>query len=278
MKYFKHCANVFNKIRSSTYSYGKSRLTLCYLKLIIHSIVYHKFTFKIKPDTSIKHKKLLGFDIAFFSYQQIINLFEEIFIFQVYDFKNSKAAPIIIDCGSNIGLSLLYFKKLYPSCSIIAFEPEHETFQLLHRNIINNNLSDITLFNVAVSDTVEKMNLFKKKQEPGSLNMSLIRTEDRPYNELVSTGKISDYIKTTVDLLKIDVEGAELNILNDLIMNDKINLISNMIIEYHPILTNKSIEEFTSVIKSNNFSCRYEKDQLHPGATESVIYCTNYLH
>ena len=50
---------------------------------------------------------------------------------------------------------------------------------------------------------------------------------------LVKVDKLSNYIKQKVDLLKIDIEGAEIDVLTDLFRSKKLNLVENMIIEYH---------------------------------------------
>ena len=40
-----------------------------------------------------------------------------------------------IDCGANIGISILFFKKQYPDCTIMAFEPNPHAFPLLEKNV-----------------------------------------------------------------------------------------------------------------------------------------------
>jgi FkbM family methyltransferase len=217
----------------------------------------------------------LGFTIRFFTYAQLINLFEEIFIFQVYKFRSPDPAPFIIDGGSNIGLSVLYFKKIYPASWIIAFEPDKETFTLLKENIKRNNLQQVSAFNFALQDKEGEMVLHKKLNSPGSLTMSLISSSAKLQTEVVHARKLSDYIPGTVAMMKLDVEGSEVSIINDLIQTQKIEFIERMIIEYHPSVTKLSIEEFASRIRKCNFSCRYSKDEIHPNATEVMLHCVN---
>jgi FkbM family methyltransferase len=57
-----------------------------------------------------------------------------------------------LDCGANIGLATLFFKRLYPESEIHAFEPDPETFKMLRRNVEQNSLSYVYLYNVALSD------------------------------------------------------------------------------------------------------------------------------
>ena len=60
--------------------------------------------------------------------------------------------PHIVDCGSNIGMAVLFFKALYPRASITAFEPENATFQQLRVSVERNMLSEVTLINAAVGE------------------------------------------------------------------------------------------------------------------------------
>src|SRR5438046_7498954 len=74
----------------------------------------------------------------------------EIFKREIYRFTADHKAPFIIDCGANIGLSVIYFKRLYPESRIIAFEADSGVFQVLSQNMRSFALNDITLHNVAV--------------------------------------------------------------------------------------------------------------------------------
>ena len=73
-------------------------------------------------------------------------MLEEIFIHEDYRFTSGVAEPLIIDCGSNIGVSVMYFKTLYANCRIRAFEPDSISGEYLERNIAENHLDGISLF------------------------------------------------------------------------------------------------------------------------------------
>ena len=51
--------------------------------------------------------------------------------------------PFIIDCGANIGLSVIYLKNLYPDAEIVAFEPDEQNFQLLQKNIASFGFKNV---------------------------------------------------------------------------------------------------------------------------------------
>ena len=60
---------------------------------------------------------------------------KDIFVQRIYHFESRRANPLILDCGSNIGLSLLYFASTYPQSRIIAFEPDPTIFPCLQENM-----------------------------------------------------------------------------------------------------------------------------------------------
>ena len=102
-------------------------------------------------------------------------MFFDIFIKKSYEFKSKSETPVIIDCGSNIGLSVLYFKKIYPNSIIKAFEPDKEIFKILEKNCENFKMKNVTLLNdemVAsnimelVGPTVNVLNAFNKYMIP----------------------------------------------------------------------------------------------------------------
>jgi hypothetical protein len=60
--------------------------------------------------------------------------FDQVFVYQGYDFDASPSPEIIIDAGANIGLASIYFANKYPEAKIIAVEPEESNFRLLRKN------------------------------------------------------------------------------------------------------------------------------------------------
>lgn len=176
--------------------------------------------------------RLSGMCVTFYSYASLLYLFEEIFIDEVYRFNASSPSPLILDCGSNIGLSVLYFKRLYPQSYITAFEPDRNSFALLKKNIGDNKLTDVAIHNLALGNISETRKFFLNT-EPGSINNSLIKSDKSAGVDNVDTALLSEYIKTPVDLIKIDTEGAEGEIVHDLCRSGKIDQVNQLFFEYH---------------------------------------------
>ncbi len=271
----KHYFKLVYKILSTSYPYGRVNLLVCYFRLLINAFLFHR---RISKNDSTYSRPLtetvLGYTIEFFHYGELINLVEEIFINQIYSFKSTTTNPLIVDGGSNIGLSALYFKLIYPTSRIIAFEPNPKAYELLKRNIINNHLTLVTVFNVALSDCEGDASLYPGSQYSGTLTWSLFNSLEQDKMEIIKTNRVSSYIHDEVDLLKLDVEGSETEIFNDLISSKKINLIKEMIIEFHPLITKVTVEKFIETVSHTNFQCHSEMDQLHPGSMDWVIRCS----
>lgn len=76
-------------------------------------------------------KKIRGIKFSFVNWKEFVLIYKDIFISKEYRFTADNDPPLIFDCGAHIGVSVLYFKKLYPKAKIIAFEPNPVTFKLL---------------------------------------------------------------------------------------------------------------------------------------------------
>jgi FkbM family methyltransferase len=180
------------------------------------------------------HQQMFGFRVTGYQPSTLLRLFKEVFLSEVYYFSTSSLTPIILDCGANIGIATLYFKKLYPHARILAFEPDPAAFALLKRNIAQNQLENVESYSFALSDRTETVS-FYKGPEPGSLTGSLLlnRAPGPPIE--VEAHELSDYLEKhqQIMLIKIDVEGMEGKILRNLQEKKVLTRADQYIIEIH---------------------------------------------
>lgn len=226
-----------------------------------------KYTFLVVIlKKKIQKEKLFGQWIYCMDYEVLFWLFYEIFVKKEYYFTTKKEVPHIIDCGSNIGMSILFFKKHYPHAKIVGFEPDKETFTVLKKNIDENNWDSVTVHNLALSNVKGTTSFYSDAEEKGNLAMSIVkRTEDNKMHvrEIpVPTDKLSSYITAPVDFLKLDVEGAEILVLEDLDENKKISFIHEMFIEYHYSEKNpkNKLSTILALLEKNTFKYRVQAD------------------
>ena len=178
-----------------------------------------------------------------------IHSVEELFEEEVYKFTADVENPYIIDCGANIGLSVIYFKKLFPKSKIIAFEPDENIFKLLEENILNNDFRDVILKKQAVWTEDTTLNFFSE----GALAGSTVVDFGNKNNVInVNAIDLKKYLSKPVDFLKIDIEGAE----NRLIFNIEpvLKNVKNLFLEYHGILNEpQNLGEILNLLKRCGF-------------------------
>jgi FkbM family methyltransferase len=222
-----------------------------------HSQRYRLFKDGVKLDflratQSQGSVRILNYEIPPYGYGAVRYMFNDIFIDQQYFFKSDSPRPFIIDCGSNIGMSILYFKTLYPESAIIGFEPAPDNFRILTENIRQNRLKDVVLVNKAVGGEEGKMKFYGDDSLTASLVAS--RAAGQRVTE-VDVVRLSGYIDRPVDFLKLDIEGAEPVVLEDLAKTSKLQMIRQMTIEYHHHITPEedSLSGFLKVLEDNKF-------------------------
>lgn len=209
-----------------------------------------------------------------YDYSTIEFLFNEVFISNEYYFEPSTQEPFIIDCGANIGMSILYFKKLFPGSKIIAFEANPYAFKLLEENMKVNEIKNVELHNIALFDKETEISFFIG-ENIGTL-LGSIKAERGGSNELkIKAQKLSNYLKNIerVDLIKMDVEGAELNIISDLFDSLTIQKTKEYIIEYHHNMNeDKSIlSSFLQKFESNGFSYNIKANFRYINSFQDIL-------
>jgi FkbM family methyltransferase len=196
----------------------------------IYSILYRR---KKAPFLS---ERLFNYRVKFSDYWRFIYLFENIFVQEEYFFKAANPAPRILDCGSNIGMSILYFKNLYPGCSVTGFEPDPVTFEILKGNMEANHIKDVELLNLALFPREGEIDFYVGPADSASLMMSVVPDLVKGNAVKVKTAPLSRFLDQPVDLVKMDIEGAELDVLHELVEKEKLKLVGAIILEYHHYL------------------------------------------
>jgi FkbM family methyltransferase len=191
------------------------------------------------------HNKL---NIKFTDSASFLFMYNEIFENQIYCFKANSDKPFIIDCGANIGVSAIYFKQLYPLSEILAFEPDKEIFKILEQNISLNNLGNIELINKGLWDNDSIITFISEGADAGRINDST-KENSNSHIEVVS---LRPYLNRPVDLLKIDIEGAEYKVLKS--CEDFLYKVKNIFIEYHSFIDQEqNLSEITQILKKVGF-------------------------
>lgn len=228
----------------------KRRLLATYVGMTLF-----KFRFR-----SSKKVTLLGYTVRFGVYEDFLYLFSEVFVRQTYSFACQSDTPYILDCGSNIGMSILFFDLMYPRATIVAFEPSRHAFTCLTENINANHLDRVLAHNIALAGEAGTIDFYYDPANPTSLRMSSEKARMATASYRVCAGRLSDYVDRDVDFLKLDVEGAELEVVSELAAANKLSLIKQMVIEYHHhvIADTDALSRLLSVLEAAGFGYQIE--------------------
>jgi FkbM family methyltransferase len=202
----------------------------------------------------VPRARLLGLGIRTFHLSTLLSLTNEIFLDNLYSVNATSAhAARILDCGSNIGVSVLFFKKRFPDCEVIAFEPDPATYELLRANIAENSLTKVVVHNMALGGRDRSVKFCNEPATPGSLRMRVVN-QSATWIE-VPCVRLSPYIGERVDLLKIDIEGAETEVLAELAGARALTRIERIILEYHHHITSTEdrFSELLQTLEQNGF-------------------------
>jgi FkbM family methyltransferase len=187
--------------------------------------IFLKYLKHIPPGKLHSHK-LFGHVTWFVSGQEYLHGIKEIFVEEIYK-QELSANAYILDCGANIGLSVIYLKKICPTATIIAFEPDKNNFELLQKNIASHGLQNVELKNEAVWKE-ETMLSFGSE---GTMSSKIVFDKEAHRSTLTKAVRLKDYLNRKIDFLKIDIEGAEYQVLCD--VSDNLSFVNNLFVEYH---------------------------------------------
>ena len=129
--------------------------------------------------------------------------------------------PLIIDCGANIGISVLEWKTRWPMARVICFEPDPDAFRLLQMNIEQNGVPGVKCIHAAVADFDGQCNcLVISAKVPTPEETRSKRLGEIVPEHLRSRWRASGFrgssLSHRVAFLKIDIEGAEEAVLREI--------------------------------------------------------------
>ena len=176
-------------------------------------------------------------------------IFHELFINNIYKFETDNDSPYIIDCGANIGLSIVYFKRNFPNSKILAFEADPRVYNILDENISKFNYNNVELLNYALWDEEVEISFYSEGADAGRIEVN----SDTNLNTVnCKTIRLSPFLNQKVDLLKIDIEGAEIKVLNE--SKNMLKNVDKLFVEFHSFKDKKQeLSTLINILEDNNF-------------------------
>jgi len=205
---------------------------------------------KHQTDQSLKyHLYKNKYKIAFRDAPVFLISIKELFINEFYKFRPATDRPKIIDCGSYIGTSVLYFKINYPNAVVTGFEPDETNYSLISSNLLNWNFSDTSVTNAAIWINNEPISFNAKGSMASKIETGAMGDGNK---KTVNCVRLKDLLIDKIDFLKIDIEGAEHAVLKD--CSDNLVNVKNLFVEYHGIYAEMyKLNEILDILNKNNF-------------------------
>jgi len=205
IRLFKYVSYMWNK-------YLKHKEKIMKRKQIIEIQKFGKYT-----EVKIGRYKIV-LDRSEFHDFQMLKTFESGLIYEPevssYIMKNLKLGETFMDIGANNGYyTVLAAGLVGPNGKIISIEPSPNAFRRLMHNVRVNNLSNVVILNVALSDHDGNAMLYLNKESEDGL-ASLIKSD-----QVQSLGEVELkrfdhlFMDEKISIVKMDVEGSEINII-----------------------------------------------------------------
>ncbi len=202
-----------------------------------------------------------GLQFEFVSLLDVLIIKETIFD-DAYNISHLQNPSRIIDIGGGLGEFAIFAAKTFPDAEIITFEPNKHFFELLKKNMLMNNVSNIKAYNIAIGgNNAQDLYIPKEFAEASFLKtynahiINKVKVKSRPLEE---------FIDREIDLLKIDCEGGEWEILSSLPIK-KFQKIKHIALEYHRKAIPNIDRLLYDLLSSANFICKKKTDPYNTG-------------
>lgn len=172
---------------------------------------------------------------------------KETFFDEHLKFESRSPSPVILDCGANVGVTAIYFKKLFPAADITAFEADPKTAEILKNNLKVNGIAGVSVMATAVWTTPEGIDFSPDGADGGSIygNTLKIKVPSVRLKEVIDS-------KSRVDMLKMDIEGAETETLLD--CGETLRKVRQLFVEYHSFNSRpQDLDKLLKLLSENNF-------------------------
>lgn len=200
---------------------------------------------------------LVGTPVQFSHAASFLAQYQGIFVDRDYDFRCSRE-PCIVDGGANIGMALLFWKTKWPRARVTAFEADPKIAAIARANLDSAGIRDVDLIEAALSDQEGSVSFSPDGSVGGRVSTSGVIG--------VPAVRLSPYLTGgSVDLLKLDIEGAETVVLME--AEHQLEAVKRIFVEYHSMIGERqTLVELLTILRDNGFrvAIRHERAPLRP--------------
>jgi FkbM family methyltransferase len=231
-------------------------------------VFWYKFFKMKKGDAS----KLFRFRVPKYDYEFYCRLNKDDFKVmalhedEIIDQFRPKTGDTVVDVGAHIGLyTIIASKRVGPTGKVIAIEPDPENCNLLKRNVELNNLTNVIILECAAFSSNTKLKLYSPGKERGFTKLSTVMSA-RALTEtfLHVDGNKLDHLMLMQGIMqanwiKIDVEGAELEVLKGATTTLSVSDDIRLLIEVHNINDIDLHTIIVNFLQAYNFYSEFER-------------------
>jgi FkbM family methyltransferase len=158
--------------------------------------------------------RMLDYELRYSDLLSFCPQWQDIFVKRTLEFRSRTETPRILDCGANVGLASLYFKRLYPQARVTAYEADPSLFAMLDANLARNGAAEVERTHAALWTTNGTLTFQCEGSDSGMIGSLPGAVAGR--STAVPSLRLRDVLQQgPIDLLKLDIEGAEDAVLDD---------------------------------------------------------------
>ena len=192
-------------------------------------------------------------------------VFQQIFIMQDYSRAQGRdKVYCIIDAGAYVGFSAIYFAELYPHAIIYAIEAESSNFHQLQKNI--RNYPNIVAIHAALWSEDGWVSIGPDPAASGQWGFTVKANTSSTTAKLCPALSLSTFIDqyqiTSIDIIKIDIEGAESTVFAPSSCHTWLAKVKFLIIELHDHLFPDSHQTFLTAMQHYEFAVQSQGENL----------------
>ncbi len=174
----------------------------------------------------------------------------------------------VLELGACYGeFTVLLDHLVGPTGNLVSVEGTPNIFKILQKNFEINKLKNTKIFNLFISNSDNKVIFSKDDMHPYN---AIKRLNDRKKlkmkeAEVQKNMRISEFLNNIVfkpDIIVMDIEGFEVDVIQDLFIKNKINYHPLILFEIHEHTYKNGLEDLINILKNNNYNFRRIKENL----------------
>ena len=196
-----------------------------------------------------------------------------------------QTATCFVDVGTFLGWYTCIASKHMPNGKVIGFEMDNISYSLLQENLTLNNCPNVEAYNVAVSNVAEEVRYQRNIKRLAGLHIQ-VDLEEKSSEELLSVDSVvlDDFLMSrgiVPDVIKIDVEGAEMNVLQGMMQILQLHR-PKLFLEIHPFnlphfgtstyeILSLLIDHGYEIVEIESMRSQHSQGDLVPLNAESLV-------